>query len=73
MEGVLCVTIASSDRCSSGCPDLLRIRSDMGLRRFSRDFPAFCGGTLGVDALDEFVSFSLMPVSSDVWDRELSA
>ena len=64
------VTSDSSTNGSKTCPDLRRMRSDIGLRRLSLDFP-FVGAGVGVEVLFEWpVSLSLMPLSNDVCDLE---
>jgi hypothetical protein len=66
MEGERWLTSASSERGSNVCPDRRRIRSDMGLRRLSLDFP-LAGAAVGVDVVLELPdSFSLMPLIKDV-------
>ena len=70
MEGERWVTSDSSARGSNAGPDLLRMRRDIGLRKVSLDFD-FVGAAVGVDYPLEFpVSFSLIPLSNDVWDLE---
>jgi hypothetical protein len=69
-EGERWVTSDSSANGSKTCPDLRRIRSDIGFRRLSLDFP-FVGAGEGVEVLFELpVSLSLMPLSNDVCDFE---
>lgn len=64
------MTIDSSARGSSVCPDLRRINRDMGFRRVSLDFP-LAGAAVGVEVIFELPdSFSLMPLMSDVCDLE---
>lgn len=64
------MTSDSSARGSRVCPDLRRIKSDMGLRRVSLDFDLL-GAAVGVEVpLELPVSLSLMPLNSDVCDLE---
>ena len=61
---------ASSDRGSKACPDLRRIRRDMGFRKLSLDLPLAGAADVVEVALELPDSFSLIPLSSDVCDRE---